>query len=308
MSWHLDLKCVARKYFADKGDEHGSPENKIIDFRFVSNYVSFYSQDFIMMREWLKELWQYRELFYFFAWRDVKIRYKQTVLGALWAVLQPFFTMIVFSLLFGEIVKMPTDGIPYPIFYFAALLPWMYFSTALSQAGNSLASNANLITKIYFPRVILPATPVLVGLIDFLIGALVLVGMMMYYQLAPTWKLVLWPALVVPLAFLALALGMFLSALNVKYRDVKYAVPFLVQLLLFATPIIYPTSAIPDRFHWLISLNPLTGIIEAFRAICVPDRQINWSMLGISNVLTLALVFLGTVYFSKTEGYFSDIV
>lgn len=261
-----------------------------------------------MIREWLKELWEYRELFYFFTWRDVKIRYKQTVLGALWAVLQPFFTMIVFSLLFGGIVKMPTDGIPYPIFYFAALLPWMYFSTALSHAGNSLASNANLITKIYFPRVILPATPVLVGLIDFLIGVLVLVGMMIYYQLAPTWKLGLLPVLVIPLAFLALALGMFLSALNVKYRDVKYAIPFLVQLLLFATPIIYPTSAIPDRFQWLLSLNPLTGIIEGFRAICVPDHHVDWSMLGVSSALTLVLLFVSTVYFRKTEGYFSDIV
>jgi lipopolysaccharide transport system permease protein len=261
-----------------------------------------------MIREWLKELWQYRELFYFFTWRDVKIRYRQTVLGALWAVLQPFFTMVVFSVLFGGIVKMPTDGIPYPIFYFAALLPWLYFSTALSQAGNSLASNANLITKIYFPRVILPATPVLVGLVDLLIGTFVLVGIMMYYQFAPTWKLALWPVLIVPLAFLTFALGTFLSALNVKYRDVKFLVPFLIQLLLFATPIIYPSSAIPDRFQWLISLNPLTGIIEAFRAICVPDRQIDWPTLGISTALTSVLVFVSMVYFSKTEAYFSDIV
>jgi lipopolysaccharide transport system permease protein len=261
-----------------------------------------------MIREWLKELWQYRELFYFFTWRDVKIRYRQTVLGALWAVLQPFFTMIAFSMLFGGIAKMPTDGIPYPIFYFSALLPWLYFSTTLSQAGNSLASNANLITKIYFPRVILPATPVLVGLVDLLIGTLVLVGMMMYYQFAPTWKLALWPVLVVPLAFLTFAFGMLLSALNVKYRDVRYVIPFLIQLLLFATPIIYPASAIPERFQWLISLNPLTGIIEAFRAICVPDHQINWSMLGISTVLTSVLVFVSAVYFSKTEGDFSDIV
>ena len=261
-----------------------------------------------MIHDWLKELWQYRELFYFFTWRDIKIRYRQTVLGALWAVLQPFFTMIVFSVIFGGIAKMPTDGIPYPIFYFAALLPWLYFSTTLSQAGNSLASNANLITKIYFPRVILPATPVLVGLVDLFIGTLVLVGMMMYYQFALTWKLMLWPVLIIPLAFLTFALGMFLSALNVKYRDVKYVIPFLIQVLLFATPIIYPMSAIPERFQWLIALNPLTGIIEAFRAICIPDLQINWGTLGISTALTLVLVLVSMVYFNKTEGSFSDIV
>jgi lipopolysaccharide transport system permease protein len=261
-----------------------------------------------MIREWLKELWQYRELFYFFTWRDIKIRYRQTVLGALWAVLQPFFTMVVFSVIFSGIGKMPTDGIPSPIFYFAALLPWLYFSTTLSQSGNSLASNANLITKIYFPRVILPATPVLAGLVDLFIGTLVLVGMMVYYQFAPTWKLLLWPVLIVPLAFLTFAVGAFLSALNVKYRDVKYVIPFLIQLLLFATPIIYPISAVPERFQWLIALNPLTGIIEAFRAICVPDRLIDWGTLGISTALTLVLVFASMVYFNKIEGSFSDIV
>jgi homopolymeric O-antigen transport system permease protein len=261
-----------------------------------------------MTPAWLRELWLYRELFYFFAWRDVKIRYKQTILGALWVIIQPFFTMVVFSVLFGGIVKVPVDGIPYPIFYFTALLPWTYFSTALSQSGNSLVGNANLLTKVYFPRIILPATPALVGILDLAIGFLVLLGMMLYYHLLPTWKLALWPVLVLPLGLLAFGLGMLLSALNVKYRDVKYVIPFLIQLLLFATPIIYPTNAIPDRFRWLISLNPLTGLIEAFRVICLPERQLDWCALAISTALTLCLVFVSTIYFSKTEEYFSDIV
>jgi len=261
-----------------------------------------------MTVESLKELWRYKELFYFFAWRDMKLRYRQTVLGILWVVIQPFFTMVLFSLIFGRIVKMPSDGIPYPIFYYAALLPWTYFSTALSLSGNSLIANANLITKVYFPRIILPATPALAGLIDFGIGFLVLIAMMIYYQLGLTWKLLLWPVLVMPLMFLTFGLGTLLSAMNVKYRDIKYAVPFIVQLLLFATPIIYPASAVPERFRWLISLNPLTGLIEAFRAICLPGRQLDWSSLGMSFGLTACLVVISMIYFNKTEGYFSDIV
>jgi|SRR5579884_756947 len=258
--------------------------------------------------EWLRELWHYKELFYFFALRDVKLRYRQTVLGALWVVIQPFFTMVVFSLLFGGIVKVPTEGIPYPIFYFAALLPWTYFSTTLSLSGNSLIGNSNLLTKVYFPRIILPVTPALVGLVDFAIGLLVLVGMMIYYQVTPTWKLMLWPVLAIPLMLLAFGFGTLLSALNVKYRDVKIVIPFLLQLLLFGTPIIYPISAVPDRFRWLISLNPLTGLIDAFRTICLPGRPLDWSTLGISLGLTSGLVLISVIYFNKTEEYFSDIV
>src|SRR5581483_6230865 len=261
-----------------------------------------------MTLEWLRDIWYYKELFYFFAWRDVKLRYRQTALGVLWVVIQPLFTMIVFSVLFGGIAKMPTDGIPYPIFYYAALLPWTYFSTAFSQSGNGLIGNANLITKVYFPRIILPVTPTLVGLVDFVIGFIVLIGIMIYYQFALTWKLILWPLLVVPLMFLTFGFGTLFSALNVKYRDVKYIVPFLTQLLLFATPIIYPVSAIPERFRWLISLNPLTGLIEAFRAVCLPDRPLDWFSLGVSFALTGCLVVISVIYFNKTEGYFSDII
>jgi lipopolysaccharide transport system permease protein len=261
-----------------------------------------------MKAEWLREIWNYRELFFFFAWRDVKIRYRQTVLGALWAILQPFCTMVIFSILFGGVVKIPVDGIPYPIFYFVGLLPWTYFSVTLAQSGNSLVTNADLITKVYFPRLILPAAPALVGVVDFLLGFVVLLGMMLYYQLMPTWKLLLWPVLLIPLALLAFALGMLLSALNVKYRDIKYVVPFLIQLLLFATPIIYPRSLVPDRYWLPIALNPLTGIIEAFRAVCLPEPQLDWLALGISMLLISCLVCVSAIYFRKTEGYFSDIV
>lgn len=261
-----------------------------------------------MAFEWLRELWRYRELFFFFAWRDVKIRYRQTLLGVVWAIVPPLFTMVVFSILFGGVVKIPTDGMPYPVFYYAALLPWNYFSTTLGLSGNSLVSNANLLTKIYFPRVILPVTPVLVGLIDFFIGFLVLLGVMLFYDVIPTWRLIFWLLLLIPLASLTFGLGMLLSALNVKYRDVKYVVPFLIQLLLFITPIIYPASLVPDSFQLLVSLNPLTGIIEAFRATCLPDRQIDWSSLVISTVVTFVLVVVSAIYFRKTEDSFSDVI
>lgn len=261
-----------------------------------------------MKTEWLQEFWRYRELFFFMAWRDVKIRYKQTVLGASWAVIQPFFTMIVFTLFFGRLAKMPSDGIPYPIFSYSALLPWTYFSGALSLAGNSLVGNANLITKVYFPRVTIPASAVLSGLVDFAIAFVVLLGMMAYYHIQLSWGLLLWPVIVIPLVLLALGVGMIFASLNVKYRDIKYAIPFGIQLWLFLTPIIYPTSIIPERFRFLAAMNPLTGLIEAFRASMLPTRQVDWHLLGISVVVILFIFVLGAVYFRKTERTFADIV
>jgi lipopolysaccharide transport system permease protein len=257
---------------------------------------------------WFGELWRYRELFYFLAWRDVKIRYRQTVLGVAWAVLQPFLTMLFFVVLFGRIVKVPTDGIPYPLFFYAALLPWTYFSTTLTLCGNSLVSNSMLITKVYFPRVIMPASTAVAGLLDLAIGSIVLVGMLIYYQVMPTWKLLLWPVLVLLLVVLGVALGMLLSALNVQYRDVKYAVPFLLQLWLFATPIIYPASMIPERYAWFLTVNPLSGLIENFRAVWSPDRAIDWSSLGVSAGVTIVVFALSALYFSRAEAVFSDII
>jgi lipopolysaccharide transport system permease protein len=261
-----------------------------------------------MNGEALREFWTYRELFYFLAWRDVKVRYKQTALGVTWAVLQPLLTMCVFTLLFGNLAKMPSDGIPYPLFYLGALLPWMYFAATLSNSGNSLVTNANLITKVYFPRVILPTSAAFSGLVDFAIGWFLLLGMMGYYQVAPGWRLLIWPLLVMPLFALALGVSMILAALNVRYRDIKYTLPFLVQLWLFVTPVIYPISIIPERYRLLAALNPLTGIIDAFRASLVPDKQIDWQLLGVSSVVTVALFTIAVVYFRKTERTFADIV
>jgi lipopolysaccharide transport system permease protein len=261
-----------------------------------------------MRGEWLQEFWRYRELFYFLVWRDVKIRYKQTVLGAAWAIIQPFFIMIIFTLFFGRLAKMPSDGIPYPVFSYSALVPWTYFAGALALAGNSLVGNANLITKVYFPRVTIPASAVLSGLVDFAIASVVLLGMMVYYRIQLSWGLLLWPVLVVPLVLLALGVGMFLAALNVKYRDVKYTIPFIVQLWLFLSPIIYPTSIIPERFRTLIALNPISGIIEAFRASLLPTRQVDWQLLSVSVAVTLFIFTLGALYFMKTERNFADVV
>jgi len=256
----------------------------------------------------IRELWTYRELTYFLAWRDVKVRYKQTVLGVIWAIIQPLFTMVIFTLLFGQLAKIPTDGIPGPIFYFSALVPWIYFSTTLSSTGMSLVSNSNLLTKIYFPRIILPSAIALSNLVDFFIGSAMFIGFMVYYEIPLGWNLLLWPALVILLVLLSLSLGVFLAALNVKYRDFRYAIPFAVQLLMFATPIIYPVSMIPEKFRWLVALNPLSGVIEAFRYALVPSLTIDWGLLWFSIGVTAVLLVAGVAYFKKAEKAFADIV
>jgi lipopolysaccharide transport system permease protein len=255
-----------------------------------------------------RELWDYRELFYFMAWRDIKVRYKQTALGVLWAIIQPLLTMAIFTVVFGTIANISSEGVPRPIFYFSALLPWIYFSSTLAAAGMSLVSNAALLTKIYFPRIILPAAAVLVPLVDFLIGSVFLAGFMVLYDVPFGWNLLLWPILVVPLALLALGLGAFLAALNVKYRDVKYAIPFGIQLLLFITPIIYPSSVFPERYRWLLALNPLSGLVEAFRYAVFPTYPVDWNGVALSLAVTLALLILGIAYFKRTERAFADIV
>ena len=256
----------------------------------------------------IKELWQYRELFYFMVWRDVKVRYKQSMLGALWAVIQPFGTMLVFTLFFHKLAKMPSDGIPYPIFSFSALLPWTYFSGAITKSGLSLVSNSDLLTKVYFPRITIPAAGVICGLVDFSIAFVLLLGMMAYYHMTPSWSLLLWPVLVIPLVTLALGVGMIFAALNVKYRDVQHVLPFLVQLWLFASPIIYPNSMIPERWRFLMALNPLSGLIQAFRAVVVPGRAIDWSMFGTSMAITVVIFAIGAWYFRKAARDFADIV
>jgi len=255
----------------------------------------------------LKSLWAYRELLYFLIWRDVKVRYKQTALGAAWAVIQPLFTMIIFSIFFGRLANMPSDGIPYPLFAYAALMPWTFFSNAINSSGNSLVGSANLITKVYFPRMIIPSAAVAAGLVDLMVAFGILAPLMIYYGVGATWNLLILPALIVLTALLAIGVGMWTSALNVKYRDIRYALPFAIQLLMFATPIIYPVSIIPARWRWALNLNPLTGIIEGYRAAFF-GRPFNWPMLAISAAITLALLGYAAFYFRRMERTFADIV
>lgn len=261
-----------------------------------------------MNRETLREFWAYRELLYFLAWRDVKVRYSQTVLGIAWAIIQPLLSVFIFSLFFGKFAGVPSEGAPQPIFYFCGLLPWIYFSQTLSNSGNSLVNNAQLLTKVYFPRAVLPAAAAISGLVDFFIGSTLFFLIMIYYGITPTWRLLIWPIMVVPLMTIALGSSMFLAALNVKYRDIKYTIPFLIQLGLFVTPVIYPMSIIPESYRTIAALNPLSGMIEAFRAIAMPTKDLEWRLLAVSSMVTLSIFILGFNYFRKTERWFAEIV
>lgn len=255
----------------------------------------------------LRDLWHYRDLFYILAMRDVKVRYKQTALGAAWAVLQPLLTMVIFTVLFGRLAGMPSDGFPYPIFAFAGLLPWTFFSNALTSSGNSLVGNSNLITKVYFPRMIIPAASVASGLIDFLVAFGFLIVLLFYYGVGLTLNFLVLPVLIILTSLLALGLGMWMSALNVKYRDIRYALPFLVQLGLFATPIIYPASRVPDKWRLLLWLNPLAGQIEAYRSAFL-GKPFEWTGLAISAVLTFAILIYSAYAFRRMERSFADVI
>lgn len=260
----------------------------------------------------LADVWQYRELLLFLAWRDVKVRYKQTALGVAWVLLQPLITMGVFSFLFGGLLKVPSGGVPYPIFAYAALLPWNYFAAALTRSSTSLVGSANLITKVYFPRLIIPLSAVVSGLIDFGIGFLVLVVLMVYYGISPTPAMALMPLLVLLATLTALAFGLWLSALNVRYRDINYLAPFLVQIWMYATPVIYGTTLIPERFRFLLALNPMTVVVEGFRwALVGPAAQVvempGW-MCALSIGVTVAVLVGGMIYFRNTERTFADVV
>jgi lipopolysaccharide transport system permease protein len=255
----------------------------------------------------LAELWRFRELAFFLVWREVKIRYKQTILGAAWAVIQPLFAMIVFTVLFGRLARLPSEGIPYPVFYYAGLLPWTYFAAVLSGAGNSLIQNSQLVTKVYFPRVLLPAASAGAALLDFGIAALFLPLLMLLYGVPLGPGLLLIPVLTVPLALVALGVGLLLSALNVNYRDVKYVIPFLTQLWMFLTPVVYPVTLIPERLRPVAALNPLTGIVDAFRAAAV-GQPISWQTLGPSLLVIAVVLAVGVTYFNRTERYFADVI
>ena len=258
--------------------------------------------------EFITDFWHYRELLYFLAWREVKVRYKQAALGAAWAIIQPLFTMIIFTLFFGRLAGVPSDGIPYPLFSFCALVPWTYFAGTLSLAGNSLVSNANLVTKVYFPRVLLPAATVISGMLDFVIGSVFLFFMMIYYHVKPGWNLLLVPVFVISMMLLALGISMLLAAINVRYRDVKYALPFIIQIWLFVTPIIYPVTFLPAKYQKILALNPMAGIVEGLRACLFSAHPMPWKVVEISWAVTLLLLVVGALYFRKTERTFADIV
>jgi lipopolysaccharide transport system permease protein len=256
----------------------------------------------------LAELWTYRELLYFFVWRDIKVRYKQTVIGAAWAVLQPLMTMLVFSLFFGKLAKIPSQGLPYPIFYYCALLPWMYFSTAMQGATNIVVDHQRVITKIYFPRVVLPIAAISSGLLDFAISFVVFLGMMVYYRIVPTRAIIWLPAFTLLAILTALGVGLWLSALNALYRDVRYVVPFLVQFWMFASPVVYPSSLVPEKWRWLYGLNPMAGVIEGFRWALTGHGQPPGILLAASSAAVILLVLSGLVYYHAVEGTMADVV
>jgi lipopolysaccharide transport system permease protein len=256
----------------------------------------------------LGDLWQYRELLYFLIWRDVKVRYKQTVLGASWAVIQPLFTMLVFSLFFGRLAKMPSDGVPYPIFAYAALVPWTFFANGLAQSADSLVGSANLLRKVYFPRLLIPMATVLSGLLDFVIAFAVLLVLMVWYGVYPTSHVAWLPVLMLLALVTSLGVGLWLSALNVLFRDVRYTVPFLVQFWLFATPIAYPSSLLPGRWRILYGLNPMVGVVEGFRWALVGAANAPGPIVLVSACMALLLLIGGAYYFRRMETTFADMV
>lgn len=256
----------------------------------------------------ITELWRYKELLYFFTWRDLKVRYKQTIIGVAWAVFQPLVTMFVFTIFFNKLANIPSDGIPYPIFVYTGLLFWQFFSNALSDTSNCLVSNQSIITKVYFPRLILPLSSVLTKLVDFGISASILLLLMIYYHFTPQLVSLIVIPIVLLISFMAsVGLGLILAAINVKYRDVRYALPFFIQMLLFVTPVIYPAS-IAGKYSWILALNPMTGAIQSARAALLGTTEINWLLIGISFSACLILLFTGIYIFKKVERYFADIV
>ncbi|PWT80836.1 MAG: phosphate ABC transporter permease [Acidobacteria bacterium] len=292
----METKALSGAFF----DESVSPQDQSQLFRIEP------SNGWVPLK--LKELWNYRELLYFLIWRDVKVRYKQTVLGAAWAIIQPLFTMVVFSLFFGRLAKIPSDGVPYPIFSYAALVPWTFFANGLTQSSNSLVGSANLITKVYFPRLTIPIATVLSGLVDFLLAFIVLLGMMLFYGVFPKFNIIWLPAFLLLSLVTSLAVGTWLSAMNVQFRDVRFVVPFIVQFWMLATPIAYPSSLLSEPWRTLYGLNPMVGVVEGFR----------WAMLGtnnapttstlISSAVAILLLITGGFYFKRMEKSFADVV
>lgn len=260
-------------------------------------------------RHYWRDLWRYRELFYFLAWRDILVRYKQTVIGIAWAVIRPLLTTVVFVFVFGKLAKLPSDGVPYPILVFAALLPWQFFANAFAEAGNSLISNANMISKVYFPRLVVPASAVIVGLVDFLISGVMLVGLMIWYGVTPDWRILTLPVFLAVAVVASMGAGLWIAALNVQYRDFRYIIPFVVQLGLYVSPVGFSSAIVPEQWRLLYSLNPMVGVIDGFRwAILGGANQLYWPGISLSLVLALLSAITGILYFRKMEKSFADVI
>jgi lipopolysaccharide transport system permease protein len=260
-------------------------------------------------RHYWKDLWRYRELFYFLAWRDILVRYKQTAIGVLWSVLRPFLTMVVFTLVFSNLAKLPSDNVPYPILVFAALLPWQFFSNAFTEAGNSLISNTNMISKVYFPRLIIPTSAVIVSFVDFLISGAIMVGLMAWYGYLPDWRILTLPFFILVTFAFAMGAGLWIAALNVKYRDFRYIIPFVVQLGLYISPVGFSSAIVPDEWRLFYSLNPMVGVIDGFRwAILGGTTPMYWPGFLLSATLVVMVFITGIIYFRRTEKSFADVI
>jgi len=255
-----------------------------------------------------REFWRYRELLYFLTWRDLKVRYKQTVLGFLWGFIQPFAQLVVFSVVFGRLAQLDSEGVPYPVFVYAGLLPWQFFQSSLTRSSNSVVGNAGLITKVYFPRLIVPIASIGAGLIDFAISFVILIGLMVYYGYPPTTATLMVAPLVLLTIVSALAVGTFLSALSVAYRDFRYAIPFMMRLWFFATPVVWSLEKVPEKWRWVMALNPMVGVVDAYRAAIILEKPFAWTELAISTAVSLGVLQIGLMYFRRIEKSFADII
>ena len=256
----------------------------------------------------LRELWQYKELLYFLIWKEVKVRYKQTIIGGAWAIIQPLLTMVIFTIIFGRLAKIPSDGMPYPVFTYTALLPWMLFAQALTRSGGSLVSNANLITKVYFPRLLVPLSAALAPIVDFIVSFLILLGMLAWYGIPPTLGILALPFFLALTLVTAISVNLWLAPINVKYRDVAHTLPFLSQIWMYASPVVYPLSMIPEKWQFLYSINPMVGVIEGFRWALLGKQSPNFMAMAISVIVVMALFLGGILYFKKMEQTFADVI
>lgn len=256
-----------------------------------------------------KEIWDFRELFYFFTWKDIKVKYKQTLVGVGWAIFQPLVTMVVFSIFFGKLAKMPSDGIPYPLFVYSGLVFWTFFSSSLAGVSGSFVDNERILTKIYFPRIILPVSSIITHLVDFFVASVILIFIMAYYHFSPSFAgIIIFPLLIILSFVSSFGIGLLFASLNVKYRDVRYVLPFFIQLLIFVTPVIYPVSIMSQKYRWLLGLNPMAGVVDAARAGLLGGREIDWLLLAVSALSAFVYCLIGVIYFRKVERYFADVI